>query len=147
MPLSILCAKAKNKELYVKTKVNDRTFTHKDTNLYIERLYVDYTLNENYMIRVGKFNSPIGYWNLVPINVLRDTSSHPITSDILFPEFTTGALATFSHYDTGEIKVDVTLQNNTDLDECMTIKELRQATRNLIEYGWNIDELALLSYI
>ena len=105
------------KELYVKTKVGDRAFTHKDEHLYLERFYMDYTFNENYMIRVGKFNSPIGYWNLVPINVLRDTSSHPITSDILFPQFTTGALATYTSYNTEEIKVNVTLQNNTDLDD------------------------------
>jgi len=105
------------KELYVRTKVGDRTFTHKDTHLYIERLYIDYTLNENYMIRVGKFNSPIGYWNLVPINVLRDTSSHPITSNILFPAFTTGALLNYTSYNSEEIKVDVTVQNNTDLED------------------------------
>ena len=105
------------KELYVKTKVGDRTFTTKDTHLYIERLYIDYTINENYMIRVGKFNSPIGYWNLVPINVLRDTSSHPITSDILFPAFTTGALLNHTSYQTAEIKVDVSLQNNADLED------------------------------
>ena len=110
-------AELEYKELYVKTKVGDRTFTTKDTHLYIERLYIDYTLNENYMIRVGKFNSPIGYWNIVPINVLRDTSSHPITSDILFPMFTTGALLNYTSYNKGEIKIDIALQNNDDLED------------------------------
>lgn len=104
------------KELYVKTKVANRTFVHKNRRINTERLYFDYTFNENYIIRVGKFSSPIGYWNLVPVNVLRDTSSHPITSDILFPQFTTGTSLKYRSYNIGEFTLDLTLQNNTDID-------------------------------
>ncbi len=59
-------------------------------HFHIERLYIDYEFNDRYMLRIGKYNSPIGFWNLIPINVLRDTSSNPIISKSLFPAFSSG---------------------------------------------------------
>ena len=104
------------KEFYVKTKTNGIKETAKDTKLYTERLYVDYNLDENYMFRVGKYNSPIGFWNLLPINVLRETTSNPMSSYILYPKFTTGMSASYSSYSDGELKVDLLLQHNNDID-------------------------------
>lgn len=104
------------KEFYVKTKINGIKETAKDTKLYTERLYVDYNLDENYMFRFGKYNSPIGFWNLLPINVLRETTSNPMSSYILYPKFTTGMSASYSSYSDGELKVDLLLQHNNDID-------------------------------
>jgi len=59
-------------------------------HFHIERFYVDYEFNDRYKLRVGKYNSPIGFWNLNPINVLRDTSSSPAIVEQLFPVFTSG---------------------------------------------------------
>ena len=105
------------KEFYVKTEQNGVTSTTEDHNLYAERVYLDYNLNENYMFRFGKYNSPIGFWNLLPINVLRETTSSPVSSSIIYPKFTTGINASYTSIDEGEIKIDVMLQHNEDLDE------------------------------
>ena len=59
-------------------------------HFHIERLYIDYEFNDRYMLRIGKYNSPIGFWNLNPVNVLRDTSSSPIIVEQLFPVFSSG---------------------------------------------------------
>jgi len=104
------------KNLYTEKQENDTSLVNNDTNLYIERLYVDYTFNENYMARVGKYISPIGFWNLLPINVLRDTTSDPISTNIIFPESTTGLYASYTKFSQTEFKVDVMLQNNEDID-------------------------------
>lgn len=61
-----------------------------DTKFHYERLYFDYKYSSPLNLRVGKQISPIGYWNLEPINVLRDTSSNPKLSSELFPKFLTG---------------------------------------------------------
>jgi hypothetical protein len=61
--------------------------THK---FHIERLYGDGWISENFNIRFGKQITPIGYWNMEPINVLRDTTSDPLYSSLLFPKFLTG---------------------------------------------------------
>jgi hypothetical protein len=104
------------KEFYVLTESKGNSTLTQDTNLHTERLYVDYNLNENYMFRAGKYNSPIGFWNLLPVNVLRDTTSSPITSDIIFPQYTTGLALSYTSYGDNDIKIDLMAQKNSDLD-------------------------------
>lgn len=105
------------KDFYTYTAVEDaKNYTEKNTKLHLERLYVDYTFNENYMLRAGKYNAPIGYWNLLPINVLRETTSNPKSTEIIFPKFTTGLDGTYTSYGSSDIQVDMMLQHNTDLD-------------------------------
>ncbi len=104
------------KEFYVRTNAPESKNTSQNNELYVERLYVDYNLNENYKFRVGKFNSPIGFWNLLPINVLKETSSSPVSSSIIYPRFTTGLAVSYLSYGSGELKIDVMLQNNKDFD-------------------------------
>jgi len=101
------------KELY---KNSDANISH-NTNLYAERLYIDYIYNENFQARVGKYNSPIGFWNLLPINILRETTSNPMTSTIIFPRFTTGADLTFQYGDNGRTTIDFIIQDNHSLDK------------------------------
>lgn len=105
------------KELYVYKDHHGETSKHKDTHLYTERVYVDYNHNENYMFRAGKYNSPIGFWNLLPINVLRETTSSPQSTYILFPKYTTGLDTSYTAYTDAEIKVNVSLQHNEGIDE------------------------------
>ena len=95
----------------------DGNYTSKaHTPLHVERLYLDYNFDENYMLRLGKFNSQTGFWNLLPINVLRDTTSNPVSTIILFPKFTTGVYASYTSYKEGEFKIDGMLQHTKDLD-------------------------------
>ncbi|MBU1657527.1 OprO/OprP family phosphate-selective porin [bacterium] len=105
------------KELYVENSDDDTTEISRDYRLYIERVYLDYHHDENYMLRIGKYNSPIGFWNLLPINVLRETTSSPLSLSILFPKFTTGVGATYTSYIENEFRIDVMLQNNEDIDD------------------------------
>ena len=104
------------KELYTLKKTDYDSQSEEDTNIHIERLYIDYNYNENYKLRVGKYNSPIGFWNMLPINVLRATTSNPISTAIIFPQFTTGASFTYSSYEKNELQIDVLFQHNNDLD-------------------------------
>jgi len=106
------------KELYVKSKYhNTKATVTKNYQLYTERVYIDYNYNENYMLRIGKYNSNIGFWNIMPINILRETSSTPLSNSILFPTFTTGLSLSYLYYlSSAEIKIDTMIQNNSDLD-------------------------------
>jgi len=109
-------AEVEFKKFYVRTYSSEYDNTSHNTRLYLERVYLDYNLNENYSFRAGKYNSPIGFWNLLPINVLRETSSSPVSSSILFPKFTTGLGLSYTTFGTGELKIDIMAQNNHDLD-------------------------------
>lgn len=84
-------------------------------HLHIERLYMDYK-QENYTLRAGKFNSLIGFWNRVPINVLRDTTSNPEIVQYLFPRFTTGVNIAYHLEGWDEDILNIMLQETKDLD-------------------------------
>ncbi len=110
-------AEVEFKEFYVQNNMDNDTTITRDQHLYIERVYADYTFNENYLLRVGKFNSSIGYWNLLPINVLRETTSSPVSTKIIFPKYTTGVGISHTSYTENEIKIDLMIQNNSDVDD------------------------------
>ena len=98
-----------------------KDFTRNDstTNLtfHYERVYVDYSISEMFNLRLGKQITPIGYWNLEPINVLRDTSSNPLYSRIMFPKLITG-LNVYGYLDEdNQLNYSLFIQNNKDLDE------------------------------
>jgi hypothetical protein len=61
-----------------------------DHKFHTERFYGDLWLADAYNIRFGKQITPIGYWNKEPINVLRDTTSNPLYTTLLFPRLLTG---------------------------------------------------------
>ncbi len=106
------------KEFYMET--HDETYgqtTSRDHRLYVERLYVDYTMSDEMTLRLGKYNSPIGYWNLMPINVLRATTSSPMSTNIIYPEFTTGADIKYSSFKENELTINLMLQDNTPIDD------------------------------
>lgn len=63
---------------------------HTDAAVHAERMYVRYEPVCWFRATAGKFNSPVGFWNLMPINALRDTTSNPKVARKIFPRFTTG---------------------------------------------------------
>ncbi len=82
---------------------------------HIERLYGDIWLSDSFSFRFGKQITPIGYWNLEPINVLRDTTSNPLYSKLLFPKFLTGI--DMNGYLNGTTRYHLFGQTTHDLDE------------------------------
>ncbi len=88
-----------------------------DTRFHIERLYFDYRYSDTLGVRAGKFITPMGYWNLEPINVLRDTTSNPFYAIDMFPRFVTGV--DINGYVPGSDSTTYHLfgQKNKDLDE------------------------------
>jgi len=131
------------KEFYAYNVGDGYSYIDKDTSLHVERLFVDYTLNENYMFRLGKYNSPIGFWNLLPINVLRDTSSNPISTEKIFPKFTTGALLSYTSFEENELQIDVILQENRDVDPSYNNYEMDEHYGIGISYSYDFLTLKL----
>ncbi len=105
------------KEFYVKEWSDGNTTTKLHNKLHTERLYFDYNYDENLVLRVGKYNSPIGYWNLMPINVLRATTSSPLSSSMIYPKYTTGIDFSYLSFSDYEVKIDFLAQNNNDFDD------------------------------
>jgi hypothetical protein len=63
-----------------------------DNYLALERLYLDYDINELATVRAGKFLTPIGRWNLIHATPLVWTTSRPLTTTRTFPTNVTGLM-------------------------------------------------------
>lgn len=122
------------KEFYTKTW-GDTKYHEDNTHLLTERVFASYLLDENYRLQVGKFNVPIGFWNLTPINVLRETSSSPLSNSILFPRFITGINLEYKHYSEYELKINILMQENKDLDRKYNNFEIDALYGLGVEYG------------
>ncbi len=88
-----------------------------NTHLKIERLYFNYIYSDKISFKVGKFSTPVGYWNLTPIGVLRDSASNPYLAYILYPKYSTAIQIDYQDYLHDEYLYTLMLQNNSDLDE------------------------------
>jgi len=84
-----------------------------DLDLNIERLQLSYALNDMQTVRIGRFNSDIGYWNQAPITILQDTTTRPHLVGNFFPMATTGVH--FQQHLNSEHQLSVTYQNNDDI--------------------------------
>lgn len=100
---------------YVKNYTTDTST--RNTSFHYERMYLNYTFSETFNLRIGKQITPIGYWNLEPINVLRDTSSNPLYSNQIFPKFLTGIDIYGYLNEDDTLKYHLFTQKNNDLDE------------------------------
>lgn len=99
---------------YAKNYTDDTTT--KDTTFHYERFYVNYSFSDALNLRAGKQITPIGYWNLEPINVLRDTSSNPLYSKQIFPKLFTG-IDLYGYLDSdNELSYHLFMQKNNDMD-------------------------------
>ncbi len=105
------------KDPYVIRNDANSTTTTTNTKLYFERAYIEYAFSDELMARLGRFNNPIGYWNLIPINVLRETTSNPVLTQVVFPRFTTGINAQYTYFSTYETAVDLIVQHNQTISD------------------------------
>jgi hypothetical protein len=102
-------------DFYHKNFSNESEGSNK--KLHVERFYGDLWMSDSINLRFGKQITPIGYWNMEPINVLRDTTSNPLYSMLLFPKFLTGADLNGYIPQTQGVRYHLFGQNNHDLDE------------------------------
>jgi hypothetical protein len=84
-----------------------------DVDINVERLQLTYALSDTQNIRVGRFNSDIGYWNQAPITILQDTTTKPHIVTNLFPKATTGVL--YKKYINENNSFSLTFQHNKDI--------------------------------
>lgn len=67
-------------------------FSKQKSFLDIERLYLDYNLNEKLNLRAGRYLTPAGRWNLIHASPLVWTSSRPLATSRLFPMALNGVM-------------------------------------------------------
>jgi hypothetical protein len=86
-----------------------------DLALHIERLRLAWYQHDDTTITLGKFNSDIGFWNQIPINILQDTTTYPNILEHIFPKLTTGIMLTRTR-EANDDEISLTIQHNNDFD-------------------------------
>jgi hypothetical protein len=69
-----------------------RNLTTSKANFRLERLYLDYLVNEKLSVRIGKILTPVGQWNLIHADPLVWTTTRPVATYNLFAEHATGIM-------------------------------------------------------
>lgn len=64
-----------------------------DSELDIERLYLDFHADQAITLRFGKFLTPVGQWNLIHADPLTWTVSRPLTTSAAFARHASGLMA------------------------------------------------------
>ena len=81
-------------ELGLETPLVATTSGHVSSHSYfaLERAYVDYLYTDGLNLRLGKFLTPIGRWNLIHADPLVWTTSRPLITEQAFPTNATGVM-------------------------------------------------------
>jgi hypothetical protein len=74
-------------------QIRSDRITTDNAYLALERLYVDWSQSDQLNLRLGKFLTPIGRWNLIHADPLVWTTSRPLITQLTFPTNATGAMA------------------------------------------------------
>ncbi|MFQ5666239.1 MAG: hypothetical protein ACE5I7_07375, partial [Candidatus Binatia bacterium] len=72
-----------------------------DADFVLERLYGDLEASDSVNLRVGKFLTPVGRWNVIHAQPLVWTTSRPLATEVAFDRHTTGATLFGSVYPRG----------------------------------------------
>lgn len=76
----------------------NRSGVESDPGVVAERLFGDLVLGDPFTARFGKFQTPVGRWNLVPAEPFTWTAIEPVVVETAFDEHTTGAALLGSLY-------------------------------------------------
>ncbi len=73
----------------------------RDAEFTVERVYGDYLVSDHLGLRLGKFLTPVGRWNLIHAQPLVWTTSRPLATVLPFDLQTTGAMLFGTFYPAG----------------------------------------------
>jgi len=80
--------------------IKNNTMSHQ--SLELKRLYGEYAFSDKLKIKLGRFLTPIGIWNPIYINALRETTVRPFVATAYYPDIITG-VQVFGYLDEEQI--------------------------------------------
>ncbi len=114
-----------------------------DAHFEFERGYLDLLINNNLTVRIGKFLTPIGQWNVIHAAPLVWTSSRPVVTEDLFSTHVSGLMAHGSLFISGrQLEYSVYGDLSDDIDPHRSSQPFENAIGTHLRYFFN-DELQL----
>ncbi len=130
--------------LFSELELEDLITIHKDSIdsdrrfFSVERLYLDYLGGENWHLRLGKFLTPVGRWNVIHAAPLVWTTSRPLVTTHLFAPHASGAMVS-AGFTPGDHDLDLSLyfDASEDLDPKRNPVSFRIAGGLRLNYAWS----------
>jgi hypothetical protein len=115
-----------------------------DPKLDVERLYGDLSFNDALNLRIGKFQTPIGRWNMVRAEPLTWTATEPVVVELALDEHQTGGTFFGSVYP-GSNTLNYWLygQFMDPLDPDSDSENVDRSVGGRVEYGGSLGELSI----
>ncbi len=118
--------------------------TSSDPVFDFERLHAELSLDDAIQIRFGKFQTPIGRWNLAPAEPFVWTAIDPIGLDTAFDEHQTGVLIHGTLFgETRPIRYSLYGQVIDPLDPSDSPPPANRSVGGHLEYAWCDDSLSV----
>ena len=96
-------------EIELEDALSTKHTSNFNASLRVERLYLDYLATDEVTVRVGKWLTPFGRWNVVHAAPLVWTTTRPfITDELLFPAHSSGAMVS-KKFNINEHNLDVSV--------------------------------------
>jgi hypothetical protein len=94
-------------EIELEDSLSTEHISNFNASLKVERLYIDYLTTDDVTVRVGKWLTPFGRWNVIHAAPLVWTTTRPfITDELLFPSHASGAMVS-KKFNVNEHNLDV----------------------------------------
>ena len=131
-----------------------QALTAKRAKFRLERIYLDYLLNDNVTLRMGKILTPIGQWNLMHANPLVWTTTRPVATSNLFAEHATGIMLQgviplgerfieYSAYGDYTSSLDPVRGDNPNFDNAQGLR-LRYSLYDNLQIGFSYADFSLM---
>ncbi len=115
-----------------------------DVSFEVERLYGEVSLGDPVGFRFGKFQTPIGRWNLVPAEPFTWTASDPVLIDAAFDEHQTGlALIGATFPESGALEYWLYGQVVDPLDPSETPTPANRSIGSRLQYSRSLEHWSL----
>jgi len=123
-------------ELELEDSVNTNKVKFSRAKFLVERLYVDFLVNETYKLRFGKFLTPLGIWNTIHAAPLVWTTSRPlVTEGFVFPAHANGLMVNSKFIlSDHNLEVSVYVDDSRDLDPHKNKTVFKNALGTRINY-------------
>ncbi len=107
-----------------------------DQTFSLERLYVDFLASESLTLRLGKFLTPVGLWNVIHAAPLVWTTSRPlVTEGNIFDSHATGLMVRKNFLlNEQDLEISLYLDDSNDLDPLPNAEEFKNAFGAHVNY-------------
>ncbi|KXJ41392.1 MAG: hypothetical protein AXA67_05915 [Methylothermaceae bacteria B42] len=118
--------------------IDSRSLHSNERFFSVERLYLDYFITGSWRLRLGKFLTPVGRWNVIHASPLVWTTSRPSVTEHFFAPHASGAMLSTTYTLKGrDLDIDLYFDASNALDPKKTMVTFKTAFGLRLNYEFS----------